>query len=182
MCSSDVLIPRAAQVPRILQPSGICEYCDNSWKCSQGRHLLKGAGKERIQCDSPEMAQWLHKALCDSLLVFKMQVPASLGLYFPINKHQSPTTLRAWNECVQLIFCFSFVCEALRTSLLGSHSSVWGKDIRLNILSQSSWKLISPYIRLSEPLNKACLHVCPKALSKGAAWTEGATHSLFSFR
>lgn len=174
-----MLIP-TAQVPRILQPNGICEYCT----LTLGNAPTAGtswAGKEGIQCDSPEMAQWLHEALCDGRLVFKMQVTAPLGLYFPISKHQSPTTLKSLKRVCSVNFLFLFVCKALRTSLLfGSHSSVRGKDIRLHILSQSSWKLISPYTRLSESLNKACLHVCPKALSKVAAWTErGYTFLIF---
>lgn len=70
------------------------------------KYILKRMWKVEIQCNSPEIAQWLCETLSDCLFTFKMQVTIPSGLHFSVSKHQSVSTTLI---CVWLNFCFSFV-------------------------------------------------------------------------
>lgn len=107
-CSTNVLISTATQVSKIVQADCIWDIVTLQFlgNAPMAEYLLKRMWKVEIQCNSPEIAQWLCETLCDCLFTFKVQMTVPSGLYFSITKHQSlSTTLK----CVWLNFCFCFV-------------------------------------------------------------------------
>lgn len=119
-CSTNVLISTATQVSKIVQADCIWDIVTLQFlgNAPMAKYLLKRMWKVEIQCNSPEIAQWLCETLCDCLFTFKVQMTVPSGLYFSIN--QTPVSFYYSEMCL-----VKFLFLLCRASLhLGSYSSV----------------------------------------------------------